>query len=219
MSFKNLGHGGRRRRLLEIAREALEAAGYEVTTVPGTRRSVIWKIRRDGSTSTVAIRTTIDRWFAFNRDGDGWKPLDDVDDVVVAATDDAKDPRKVHVYHFPGGEVRSRLNKARDTRSAAGLVVRDNFGLWIGLDRHDDTHAPTRAGSGIGEDFPPIATYRLEDTLAPPPTSEPSPETARQEEKRPSRSISEIQAAVASEVAGMLGVSPEKIQIEIRILD
>ena len=79
----DLGAGELRRRLVESARTALTENGYEITNVPKRGRSVIWKIRKNGAEDLVTIRTTQDRYFAFNRIGDSWQTLDEVDRVIA----------------------------------------------------------------------------------------------------------------------------------------
>lgn len=220
MNLKKLKPGERQRLLCGFARRALEDAGYEITTVRGTRRSIIWELRRDAAARRVAVRSTIDRWFAFNRQGKRWKPLDHVDDVIVAAADDVSDPQRVEIHYFPGNEVRARLEKAYAARKAAGQVVREDFGLWIALDRHDDANAPTRTGSGIVEDFPPIASYPLDEgrDMIDREDLARFPDGAQLETGSRKRTIAEIKAAAAEEIARVAGVPLEKVEIEIRIL-
>ena len=45
-----------------------------------------------------------------------------------------RDPRRIEVYLFDAWEVRQRFNANYAARVGAGLAVKDNFGMWLGLD-------------------------------------------------------------------------------------
>ena len=68
--------------------------------------------------------------------------------VIVAAVDLREAPENVEVYVFPAEEVRKRFDAAYAARTQAGQVVRNNFGMWVGLDQ-DERGIPASVGSGI----------------------------------------------------------------------
>ena len=129
--------------------------------MPGRGRSNTWEIQEDGRSKRVSIRTTKDRWFAFQplEGGKKWKTLDDVEIVVVAAVDKRDDPHSIKVYRFDADEVRQRFDAARAHRIQGGLIVQDDFGMWVNLDADDTT------GSGLGAENAPLATYPLEELI------------------------------------------------------
>src|SRR5882672_9831449 len=136
--------------LVHAAKKAADDAGYKLTRVPGRGLSNVWNVQKDGKTQVASIRTTRDRYIAFPPldGGKKWKTLDDVDLVIVAATDSKKDPKQVEVYIFPASEVRKRFDQSYAARTKDGHVVRDNFGMWLSLDP-DYRPTPARIGSGI----------------------------------------------------------------------
>ena len=135
--------------------------GLAPVRLPGRGRSNTWEIQEDGRCKRVSIRTTRDRWFAFQplEEGKKWKTLDDVEIVIVAAVDDRYDPHSIKVYRFDADEVRQRFNAARAARIQAELIVHDDFGMWVNLDDDDS------AGAGLGAENTPLATYPLEELI------------------------------------------------------
>ena len=148
------------------ATKALIEAGYQLTKLPGRGRSNVYEATRDGKTIRISIRTTKGRKFAFpsTDKGKAWLTLDDVDAVVVAAVNDRHDPTYIQVYKFDAGEVRQRFSDAYAARKNAGMSIRDNFGMWVSLDK-DERDIPRSVGTGLGNEFPPIAEYSVGDLL------------------------------------------------------
>jgi hypothetical protein len=203
-----------RRLLLSAGGPLLVQLGYQVEDRSRGRRAV-WHLRRNGVLERADVRTTRDRWFACNRTRDGrWPALEGVEKVVVVATDARHWPREIQLYAFPAAKVRQRLDEAYAARSDAGVKTDGGFSLWIGLDP-TDSGRPTRVGCGLGEEHPPIARRPLDDgpllpVRDPDIGSTPSP---------PRRTIAEVKAAAAREIADIAGVAPESVRIEVRILD
>ncbi len=213
------------RLLCEAAKRAMESGGYELNRVPGRGLSNLWLFERNGKRGSASIRTSRDRWFAFPplNGGARWKTLDDVDIVLVAAVDDAENPEKVEVYIFDADVVRTRFRAAHQARVAAGHRVKDDFGMWLKLDR-DDRGLPTSVGSGLADHRPPVAIYAIADLLAvegsavavsqpgatlvpdDPPVLRGSTET-----------ISNIMAAARERVAQLAGVRLEAVKLDVRI--
>jgi hypothetical protein len=201
---------GARTLFLTAGRALLAQLGYLVEDRSKGRRA-IWHLRRNGVLERADVRTTRDRWFACTRSGDGrWPALDSVDKVVVVAADDRHRPREIQLYAFPAGSVRRRLDEAYAARVAAGIKTGGGFSLWIGLDA-TDSESPTRVGCGLGEEHPPIARRPLDDG-APSAAAYPAADAAR-------RTIAEVKAAAAREIAEIAGVPADAVRIEVRILD
>lgn len=199
-----------RRLLLALGSSLLVQLGYQPEDRSKGRRA-LWQLRRNGVLEWADVRTTRDRWFACTRADDGtWPALAGVDKVLVIATDGRHRPREVQLYAFPAHKVRERLDAAYEARQAAGIKTGGGFSLWIGLDP-TESERPTRVGCGLAAEHPPIARRPLDDALqfAPDATSE----------RAPRRTIAEVKAAAAREIADIAGVSPESVRIEVRILD
>ena len=154
---------------------ATRALGGAPKRVPGRGRANIWEVEESGRHKRVSIRTTKDRWFAFQplKKGTKWKTLDDVAIIIVAAVDDCDDPRNVEVYRFDAEVVRKRFDAAYAARTDAGQKVRDDFGMWLNLDV-DDRGLPASVGAGLATEYPPIATFPLEGLIAETAAAEPA---------------------------------------------
>jgi hypothetical protein len=150
--------------MVDAAKRGLEGEGYRLKRLPGRGLSNVWKAEREGKFHSVSVRTTRDRWIAFPplNGGSKWKTLDDVDLVAVAAVDSKEAPRNIEVYLFPARDVRQRFDAAYRARRKADQVVRDDFGMWVGLDK-DSRGVPASVGSGIKEQYPPIAVYSIDE--------------------------------------------------------
>ena len=195
--------------LLSVGGTLLVQLGYQVEDRSHGRRAR-WHLRRNGVLERADVRTTRDRWFACTRSVDGtWRALEGVDKVVVIATDVRRRPREIQLYAFPAAKVRLRLDAAYAARREAGIKTEGGFSLWIGLDP-TDSGRPTRVGCGLGEEHPPIARRPLDSG---------APQTVASTSVPPRRTIAEVKAAAAREIADIAGVAPESVRIEVRILD
>ena len=112
--------------LVSAAKRALEERGLVASRLPGRGKSNVWEIEEDGRRKRVSIRTTRNRWFAFQplSEGTQWKTLSDVEIVVVAAVDERDNPQSIEVYRFEADEVRKRFNASYAARIKAGHPVR-----------------------------------------------------------------------------------------------
>jgi hypothetical protein len=212
--------------LVDAAKRAVEEQGYSLKRVPGRGLSNIWKLERDGKTQSASIRTTRDRWIAFPPldGGSRWKTLDDVDLVAVAAVDSKDKPKNIEVYLLPAAEVRERFAAAYEARRKAKQVIRDDFGMWVGLDK-DTRDLPASVGSGIIEQHPPIAVYGISDLIAgsskqanhahPAPSSTVdqivSPDLPR------ANTIAEVMAWARQRVSEIAGVRLEAVKLDLKI--
>ena len=200
-----------RRLLLAAGQALLMQLGYQVED-RSRRRRALWHLRRNGVLERADVRTTRDRWFGCTRSDDGgWPALAGVDKVLVIATDDRHRPREIQLYAFPAHKVHERLDAAYAARSTAGVKTGGGFSLWIGLDATDSAR-PTRVGCGLGDEHPPIARRPLDD-------DPPQPGAEAPTGLAPQRTIAEVKAAAAREIAAIAGVPPDSVRIEVRILE
>lgn len=230
--LKGLGESRRWRLMVDAARRAAEEGGEALERLPGRGLSNVWNARRpDGTVSTVSIRTTMDRWYAFPplAGGTRWKTLDDVDEVLVAAVDDRDSPTAIEVYRFPAGEVRERFNESYSARQKAGQSVRDNFGMWVSLDPID-RGVPADVGAGMAEKYPPIAVYPLaqllaqaagesEDDLGSPAGDEVMDEPVpTQASLMPGReTIADVVSDARARIAAIAGVSLDAVKLDLKL--
>jgi len=219
------------RLLCEAAKRAMEAGGYELARVPGRGLSNVWLFERNGKRGSASIRTSRDRWFAFPplKGGAKWKTLDDVDVVIVAAVDKADNPEKVEVYIFEADVVRKHFRAAHLARISAGHRVKDNFGMWLKLDR-DDRGLATSVGSGLADQRPPVASYPIAELMAvagsalsvPAPAGSLAATVAsfvpdEQAAVRGNETISHIMATARERVAQLAGVRLEAVKLDVKI--
>lgn len=205
--------------LVGAAREGLESQGYKLNRLPGRGRSNVWEAVREGKKTTISIRTSKDRWFAFPplNKGRKWKTLDDVDQVVVAAVDKVDDPKNVEVYRFPAEEVRKRFDANYQAKMEAGLAVKDNHGMWVAL-KTQTRRRPQSVGSGLGDEYPPIANYSIEELIA---KGFAVGEDAAGDEPRENASehgtIADVISQARQQIAQLAGVRPESVRLDLKI--
>ena len=206
--------------LVEAAKRGIQEQGYTMERVPGRGLSNIWNITKDGKTQVASIRTTQNRWFAFPplKDGTAWKTLDDVQVVIVAAVDDREDPENAEVYVFPADEVRKRFDAAYAARIEAGRSVKNNFGMWVRLDR-DDRGIAASVGSGIIDQHKSVATYAINDLLTAE-TEYSEDDQALIDEAAESNqfaTIAEVMAWARERVANLAGVDVETVKLDLKM--
>jgi hypothetical protein len=198
-------------------------AGYTLKRQPGRGLSNTWELTKDGVTQVASLRTTRDRWIAFPplESGKRWKTLDNVELVLVAAVDDPENPQNVSVYLFPADEVRKRFDASYAARIANGHTVRDNFGMWVWLDRGDASIA-TQVGSGLAADYPAIARYSIDELegeagAARAEVLETAASDEQNEEVGSFSNVAEVLAFARSEIARLSGMKPEAIKLDLKI--
>ncbi|MEZ5792346.1 MAG: hypothetical protein R3D34_16700 [Nitratireductor sp.] len=206
--------------MVAAAKQSLEEKGYDLERVPGRGLSNIWKVTKDGKTQTASIRTTQDRWFAFPplENGAKWKTLDDADIVVVAAVDDREDPTAIEVYIFPASEVRKRFDEAYAARVDGGLTVRNNFGMWVSLDK-DERGIPASVGSGIIEQYPAVGTYALDEVAPSEDDAEPDFDESGEGQAMPEppKTIGDVLFLARHQIATIAGVDSEAVKLDLKI--
>lgn len=162
--LKDMGESAAWHLMVTAALEGARQQGYALKKRPGRGLSNTYELTKNGKTQTASVRTTRDRWVAFPPldDGKRWKTLDDVDLVLVATVDDRLNPQNVDVYLFPADEVRKRFDASYAARIANGHKVRNNYGMWVMLDKGDDT-VTSQVGHGLAEDYPRIANFSIDE--------------------------------------------------------
>jgi hypothetical protein len=207
-----------RRLLVQAALVTLEREGWKAAKVPGGGKGRVRRITKGDKSLLAAIRTSQDEWIAFprNEDDTAWATLSDVDVVVAAAVDDARNPKVAQVHMFDGADLRERFDRAYAARRAARHRVPVGRGVWVSLYHDEKTDPVSLVGAGIGNAHPPIARIPLNEVGAaagglPPaaPMGSASAETS-DDDARP-LSIAQAKARLAR----TLGVNPASIKITV----
>lgn len=204
--------------LNRAARKAMQESGYVINRVPGRGPSNTWQLESAGKNQTASVRTTKNRWFAFQplEEGAKWKTLDEVDLVVVSAVDDHHEPRNIQVYFFDSSEVRECFDLARRARVKAGKQVTDNFGMWVSLNL-DDRDLPDSVGSGLADKHPPVAAFSVDSLREEADGSLVSAQAAEPLETEGPPTIANVLSGARSAIAGIAGVPNDAVKLELRI--
>ncbi len=64
--------------------------------------------------------------------------------------------------YLPADEVRKRFDASYSARTKAGHIVRDDYGMWITLDKGDDA-VPSQVGHSLALDYPAIAHFTIDE--------------------------------------------------------
>jgi hypothetical protein len=153
--------------MVSAAVRGAEAAGYAMTRQPGRGLSNTYEMLKDGKAQIANIRTTRDRYIAFPplNGGKQWKTLDTSDLVLISAVDNTINPQNIEVYLFPGNEVRKRFNDSYAARTRNGRAARDDFGMWVMIDKGDD-EIVSQIGHSLAIDYPAIAQFSIDELEA-----------------------------------------------------
>jgi hypothetical protein len=162
--LKEMGETASWRLMVSGALRGAKAAGYTMKRQPGRGLSNTYEMTKEGKTQIASVRTTRDRYIAFPplEGGTKWKTLDTADLVLVSAVTDPADPQGVDVYLFPADEVRRRFDASYAARIENGHTVRDNFGMWVMIDKGDDA-ITSQIGHSLAIDYPAIAHFTLNE--------------------------------------------------------
>lgn len=226
--LKDMGESAAWHLMVGAALEGARQQGYALKKQPGRGLSNTYQLTKDGKTQTASIRTTRDRWVAFPPldDGKRWKTLDDVDLVLVAAVDDRLNPQNVDVYLFPADEVRKRFDASYAARIENGHTVRNNYGMWVMLDKGDDA-VISQVGHGIAEEYPRIANFSIDelegtvskdvrkmaDEAAPKPK-----EAVAVAETGPSlNTVADVLAFAREKIAALTGMPADAIKLDLKM--
>ncbi|MGH8251707.1 MAG: hypothetical protein ACREVI_13610 [Steroidobacteraceae bacterium] len=205
--------------MVGAATRALKESGFDLKRVPGRGRANVWEIAQGGKSKRASIRTSKDRWFAFPplKRGTKWKTLDTVDVVIVAVVDDPQDPRSIEVYLFDAPDVQKRFDASYAARIKAGMTVRDNFGMWVGLDE-DSRGLPASVGSGLAAKHKPLGVYRIEDLTARIAAKDSmQPELPRAEATFQQGTIAEVLDWARKRIASLSGVAAQSVKLDLKI--
>lgn len=166
--LKEMGQSAAWHLMVRGAIKGAEQAGYLLKRQPGRGLSNTYEVTKDGKTKVASVRTTQDRWIAFPPldKGTRWKTLDDVELVLVSAVDNRENPQNVDVYLFPADEVRKRFDASYAARIKQGHTVRDDYGMWVMLDKGDN-EVPSQVGHSLALDYPAIARFSIDELLRP----------------------------------------------------
>ena len=210
-----------RRLLVNAALSTLEKEGWKVARVRGGGKGRVRRITRGNKNLLAAIRTSQDEYIAFPRtdDDSAWATLSEVDVVVAAAVDDARNPKFAQVHMFDAGDLRQRFDRAYAARRAAGHTIPVGRGVWVSLYHEEATDPVGRVGAGIGLAKPPIARIPLDAVEAPgngaqvaPPTQPPT-WAAGASDDDDDEPLTIAQAK--TRLARTLGVDPSSIKITV----
>lgn len=204
--------------LTDAAVSALRENGWEVEKVPGMTRQNVWRMTRDGENHLVSVRTTRNRWIAYNvmDKGAKWKTLDDVDYVCVAAytyNDEDEDPESIEVHLIDAGELLTHFKTAYNIRTKGGQKVTENFGMWICMDKYDEDPL-AGGGSGFTNDKTLISSYSVdeeEEGIEEAP-AEPAPSAVPTQ-----LTVAQIVEAARAEIARTTGIGVENITLELHL--
>lgn len=222
-TLADLSESERWRLMVSAAKSGMAAQGYSLARVPGRGKSNVWHVTKDGETRMVSIRTTRVRYIAFPplERGTKWKTLDDVELVAVAAVDSKDAPENIVVYLFPAADLRQRFHASYAARVKDGQSIKDNFGMWVELDR-DDRGIPASVGTGIIEHYNPIGVYAIADLLpkhSKVEANDEKPGQAVDEIPAPPRlaTIAEVMAWARNRVAQIVGVRAEAVKLDLKV--
>jgi hypothetical protein len=223
--LKEMGETASWRLMVSAAIEGAKQNGYAAKRQPGRGLSNTWELTKSGTTKIASVRTTRNRWIAFQplENGARWKTLDDVDLVLVSAVDDAEDPQNVDVYLFPANIVRERFDAAYKARSDAGHNVPDNYGMWVKLDARDPD-VVTQVGAGLVDDYPAIARFsidELEGGVSPATQKDVGEATVGPDDDTDGgpavRTVAEVLTWARSEIARLSGMPSDAIKLDLKI--
>ncbi len=201
--------------LVDVAVQSLSETGLKPEKVRGRGRSNIWTIQENGTRKFLSIRTTRDRWIAFQPlPGRKWQTLDNMDIVIVAAVDDPDTPAEILVYRFDAAEVRRRFDESYDARIRNGNKVPFGCGMWVCLDNTGRSHAAESVGEGIATVHEPIRRFPLEELMAATLSAAPKGGTADRQD-----TIGKIKDDARRRTAALLGVHVDQVRLDFRIED
>ena len=224
--LKKMGQGAAWRLMVRGALKGAELAGYTLKRQPGRGLSNTYEMTKDGKTKVGSVRTTQDRWIAFPPldKGKRWKTLSDVEVVLVSAVDNRENPQNVDVYLFPADDVRERFDASYAARIKEGHTVRDDFGMWVPLDKGDD-QVVSQIGHSLAVDYPAIARFTIEELEAE--VEEGSGDAEEEVPVEPMdaekavgdrlNTIADVLAFARERIAALSGLSASSIMLELKM--
>ncbi len=202
------------RTLTTAALKALREDGWAVRPASGHGKANVHIMSKGDQEGRVSIRTSRDRWFAYQpqNGGKNWKTLDGVDWVCVASYDDKENPSFINVDLFDADDVRQRFHQAYQARHQAGSTPGDGFGMWVALDDHKN-EGVAFVGGGIVSAKTKLAKYAItgEEVVE----EDEEPEEAAPPPAR--LSVSEVLDAARQEIASLMGLTAANVTLEVHI--
>lgn len=206
--------------LTDAAVKAMRDAGWSVSRSPGQGRSNVWNIKKNGKSGSVSIRTTRNRWIAYQPQNNGkkWKTLDDVDFVCISAFSYdgiSEEPVGVNVHLLDASVVQDVFKRNYTARTKEDHNVTNDFGMWICMDECEGTQA-ANVGSGFATRKNLIASYVLEqaDDL----DDDAEGEMTSITHKAPgSMSVSDILDSARAEISKITGIPVEGITLDLHL--
>lgn len=225
--LKEMGETASWRMMVSAALEGAKAAGYTMKRQPGRGLSNTYEMTKDGKTRIASVRTTRDRFIAFPPldGGKRWKTLDTADLVLVSAVTDPADPQSVDVYLFPGEEVRKRFDASYAARIANGHTVRDDFGMWVMIDKGDDAII-SQIGHSLALEYPAIAHFTLDELEAgvEPETKRMAAEAAPEPEEEVAieagpalNTVADVLSFAREKIAALTGMPADAIKLDLKM--
>jgi len=205
--------------LTDAAVKAMREAGWSVSKAPGQGRSNIWNITKKGRSGSVSIRTTRNRWIAYQPQNNGkkWKTLDDVDFVCISAfsyNDVSDEPVGVSVHLLDASVVQDVFRRNYTARTNEDHNVTNDFGMWICMDECEGTQA-AHVGSGFATAKNLIANYVLEQADDTDISEEEITSPARRAPG--SMSVSDILDSARAEISKITGIPVEGITLDLHL--
>lgn len=204
--------------LTDAAMKAMEEEGWTVTKAPGHGRSNAWNIEKKGKSGRVSIRTTQNRWIAYQPQdgGKNWKTLDDADYVCISAFDydDDDDPISIDVHFIKADIILDAFNRSYKARTDDGASITDGFGMWTCMDECEEDRA-VNVGSGFATDKNMIASYPLDDADNTEKTSSKNDRTSRSEPR--TLSVSTILDDARTKISKVTGIAAEGITLDLHL--
>ena len=148
-----------------------------------------------------------------------------MDLVLVAAVDDRLNPQNVDVYLFPADEVKKRFDASYAARIENGHTVRNNYGMWVMLDKGDDA-VISQVGHGIAEEYPRIANFSIDelegtvskDVRKMADEAAPEPEEAIPADAAPPlNTVADVLAFAREKIAVLTGMPGDTIKLDLKM--
>lgn len=218
--LQEMGETVARRIMVGAAITAIEGLGYSLKRQPGRGLSAVYDAVKGSDKKVLSIRTTRDRWFAFPslKNATAWKTLDDSDLVSVAAVDDVENPQAINVYLFPADEVRKRFDESRAARISNGHNVKDNWGMWVMLDKGDD-NVTSQIGHSLAIDYPAIATFTLDELVDGSQAADETAEVHEDEEDElvPLNTVADVLTFARERIAALTGMPVDVVKLDLKM--
>jgi hypothetical protein len=190
--------------LRECARKALEQKGFAVEPVRGSGivQGARLRAKRAGVTSTVAVRTSLDREVGLTRNADGqWATIPRMDQVLVAVPSQHDEEESAEILSFAPAVLLDAFDTALKARHSNNPDFKLKSPIFITLDDAEQSDAINQAG----------LKARSEWSILVPFTSVSSRYSSRKE------SESEFFERVQHEFADRHGFDPSKVMVQFTV--